>query len=146
MEANSPVTISTSRISIRTKGNADMIDITQRVQETIDAGGFREGAATVFVVGSTAAISTIEYEPGLRQDVPEIFDRLIPEGKYHHDRTWHDGNGHSHLRSTLIGPSLVVPFANGALLLGTWQQIVVIDFDNRAREREIVVQLAGVHE
>jgi secondary thiamine-phosphate synthase enzyme len=99
----------------------------------------------VFVTGATGGLTTVEYEPGLLMDLPEAFGRIAPEGKtYHHDQTWHDGNGHSHVRASLLGPSLAVPVENGKLLLGTWQQIVFIDFDTRPRRRELVVQLNGV--
>jgi len=98
----------------------------------------------MFVPGSTAALTTVEFEPGLVQDLPAFFERIIPRrAHYHHEDTWHDGNGHSHVRASLLGPSLTVPFKDGALLLGTWQQIVLIDFDNRRRRRKLVVQLSG---
>ena len=98
----------------------------------------------MFVTGSTAGVTTIEFEPGLLEDLPAAFERLAPQGlRYRHDETWHDGNGHSHVRASLLGPSLLVPFEDGRLLLGTWQQIVLVDFDNRPRRREIVVQLQG---
>src|SRR5215471_14255750 len=125
----------TDRVRISTHGDA----------EVITKHGFVEGQALVFVSGSTAALTTVEYEPGLVRDLPEMFERIAPQdGRYHHEDTWHDGNGHSHCRASLLGPSLTVPFAQGKLLLGTWQQIVLIDFDNRARQRELVVQLSGV--
>ena len=104
----------------------------------------KEGTATLFVVGSTASITTTEFEPGLRKDIPEMLERLAPRGiRYHHDDTWGDGNGHAHVRASFIGPSLVVPFTESELVLGTWQQIVLIDFDNRPRTRDIVVQFMG---
>jgi secondary thiamine-phosphate synthase enzyme len=134
----------TDRVGVSTRGDAEMVDVTASVQELVTRHGFGEGQALVFVSGSTAGLTTVEYEPGLLRDIPEAFERLAPrERHYHHEDTWHDGNGHSHVRASLLGPSLVVPFAAGELLLGTWQQIVLIDFDNRPRRRELVVQLSG---
>ncbi|MFC1944995.1 secondary thiamine-phosphate synthase enzyme YjbQ, partial [Chloroflexota bacterium] len=110
----------------------------------VDRSGVVSGTATVFIAGSTAGITTIEYEPGLADDFAAMWERLVPTGiPYGHDRRWGDGNGHSHVRASLLGASLVVPFAQGRLLLGTWQQIVVADFDNRPRSREIVLQIMG---
>lgn len=137
--------VKTSRIKVRTEGNADIIDITGKVQERLQASGLKEGTATVFVVGSTGGLSTVEYEPGLVTDLRSLFDRIAPQGiEYEHELRWQDGNGHSHVRATLLGPSLSVPFEGGALILGTWQQIVFIDFDVRARSRELVTQFFGV--
>jgi secondary thiamine-phosphate synthase enzyme len=139
--------LQTDRIRVSTRGDADILDITPGVQTIVSDHGFVEGQALVFVSGSTAALTTIEYEPGLLKDLPALFERLAPRGaRYHHEDTWHDGNGHSHVRASLLGPSLTVPFADGRLLLGTWQQIVLVDFDNRPREREIVIQLWGRRE
>ncbi len=136
--------IVTDRVSVETRGDADILDLTERVQELVKKHGFREGQALVFVSGSTAGITTIEYEPGLLKDLPEAFERLAPRGlDYHHEQAWHDGNGHSHVRASLLGPSVTVPFAAGKLLTGTWQQIVLVDFDNRPRRRDVVVQLSG---
>jgi secondary thiamine-phosphate synthase enzyme len=119
-------------------------DITPQVAEAVRASGLTSGTATVFVSGSTGGITTLEFEPGLQRDVPEIFEQLIPAGRsYHHDQTWHDGNGHAHLRSALVGTSFTVPVVEGRLTLGTWQQIVFLDFDNRSRTREILVQIVG---
>jgi secondary thiamine-phosphate synthase enzyme len=104
----------------------------------------KNGIAVLFVPGSTAGLTTIEYEPGLLADLPEAFERVAPTDKsYHHDQRWGDGNGHAHIRAALIGPSLTVPFSDGRLLLGTWQQIVLLDFDNRPRQRKIAMQLLG---
>ncbi len=112
--------------------------------KTLNSSGLKYGNATVFVVGSTASISTIEYEPGLKKDLPEILEKFIPSKKqYHHNATWGDHNGHSHLRSTLFGCSQTIPFTNGELLLGTWQQVILIDFDERPRTRKVVIQLIG---
>ena len=134
----------TDRIAVSTRGDNDILDLTAEVQALVRRHGFREGQALVFVPGSTAGLTTVEYEPGLLQDLPEAFERLAPRGlPYHHEQAWHDGNGHSHVRASLLGPSVTVPFAEGKLLTGTWQQIVLVDFDNRPRRREIVVQLSG---
>ncbi|MFH0858192.1 MAG: secondary thiamine-phosphate synthase enzyme YjbQ [Candidatus Omnitrophota bacterium] len=136
--------IVTKTIKISTKGNPDLINITDEVVDILNTSKLKKGSLTVFVVGSTAAITTFEYEPGLRRDVQDFFEKLIPSNKnYHHDATWGDANGFSHLRASLQGPSLAVPFDNGRILLGTWQQIVLAEFDNRSREREVVVQVIG---
>lgn len=131
-------------IAVNTRGDPDLIDITQKVEALLDASGLKRGQVTVFVVGSTAAITTFEYEPGLVADVKDLYDKLVPKSKgYNHDSTWGDANGFSHLRASLAGPSLVVPFDGGKLALGTWQQIVLAEFDNRPRKREVVVQIMG---
>jgi secondary thiamine-phosphate synthase enzyme len=138
------VKIINETIKVSTRGNPDLIDITGQVKKILKAAGLKEGLATVFVVGSTAAITTFEYEPGLIRDVSDLYDKLIPQNKhYQHDETWGDANGFSHLRASLQGPSLSVPFENGELALGTWQQVVLAEFDNRARERKIIVQIIG---
>ena len=134
----------TDTFRIQTRGDDHILDVTERVQELLARHGFEEGQALVFVAGSTAGITTIEYEPGLLEDIPAAFEKIAPKGAaYRHEEAWHDGNGHSHVRASLLGPSLTVPFRKGKLLLGTWQQIVVIDFDNRPRQRDVVVQLTG---
>lgn len=134
----------TDRIPVSTRGRNDIVDLTATVQACVQRSGLSDGTATVFVPGSTAALTTLEYEPGLLQDMPEALDRLAPVGaRYHHDATWHDGNGYAHVRAAMVGASLTVPFAEARLLLGTWQQIVLIECDNRSRQREIVVQLMG---
>jgi secondary thiamine-phosphate synthase enzyme len=134
--------IITESFSLSTKGNTDILDITQNVQQKINSSGFSEGNVLVFVGGSTAGITTIEFEPGLRKDYPAFFEKVIPSNiSYMHDETWHDGNGHSHVRAALQGASLTIPFKNSILLLGTWQQIICIDFDNRPRKRNITVQI-----
>jgi secondary thiamine-phosphate synthase enzyme len=136
--------IVTERLIVETRGNADVVDITERVADILKKNHLKDGSVTVFVSGSTASITTVEFEPGLVRDLPEAFERLVPrDQRYHHDDTWHDGNGHSHVRASLLGPSLVVPFSGGRLLLGTWQQIVLIDFDTRERTRELAVQVLG---
>ncbi|MBI1388364.1 MAG: YjbQ family protein [bacterium] len=136
--------IITRRIHVSTRGNADIIDLTPQIAETLAESGLKEGQLTVFAPGATAAISTVEFEPGLLKDIPEAMERLAPsDAAYHHDMTWHDGNGHSHVRATVVGPSMTVPFVEGSMTLGTWQQIILLDFDNRSRNRAIVVQLMG---
>lgn len=136
--------IITDYISISTKGFTDIIDITSQVADAIKRSEIDSGTVTVFISGSTAGVTTIEYEPGLLKDLPEAFEKMAPMNqRYHHDATWHDGNGFSHVRAALLGCSLTVPFKAKRMLLGTWQQIVVIDFDNRSRRREIVLQLMG---
>lgn len=136
--------IVTDTLTVASKGDTDIIDITRKVQDVVRRHGFREGQALVFVAGSTAGLTTLEYEPGLLQDLPAAFERWAPRNlRYAHEEAWHDGNGHSHVRASLLGPSLTVPFREGRLLLGTWQQVVLLDFDNRPRQRQVVVQLSG---
>ncbi len=131
-------------ITFSTKGNPDLIDITGEISRVLSSAKIENGALTVFVVGSTAAITTFEYEPGLIRDMTELAQKLIPANKqYAHDRTWGDANGFSHLRASLFGPSLVIPFNDGKLRLGTWQQVVLAEFDNRPRKREVVIQIIG---
>ena len=133
------------QIEIETNGHGDMHDITDEVATVVNSSGVRTGIVNVFNVGSTAAVGTIEFEPGLRGDLPAILDKLIPPSRaYGHEQAWHDGNGHSHLQATLLGPSLNVPIAQGKLVLGTWQQIVLVDFDNRPRDRKILVHVSEV--
>jgi secondary thiamine-phosphate synthase enzyme len=134
----------TKNISLQSKGNGDIIDITPEVQQQLSETKISDGTITLFISGSTAGITTIEFEPGLIADFKEMWQRNVPqELNYEHNRAWGDGNGHSHVRASLLGASLVVPFSGGRLALGTWQQIVVVDFDNRARSRRIVVQVMG---
>lgn len=136
--------IISNRLSINTKGNGDLVDITQMVARCIRDSHVQVGQVTLFNIGSTAAIITFEFEPGLIRDVQDLFEKLIPSNHHHHhDDTWGDANGFSHLRAALQGPSLVVPFEDNELLLGTWQQIVLAEFDNRPRQRQIVVQIIG---
>jgi len=128
----------------KTSGFCDIVDITGKIQEQIDNEKIQRGLVTIFVSGSTAALTTIENEPGLIEDLKEFVEKLIPSGrKYHHDARWGDDNGFSHLRASLFGPSLAIPIENGRPLLGTWQQVVLLDFDNRPRTRELVVHLIG---
>jgi secondary thiamine-phosphate synthase enzyme len=134
----------TKKISLESKGHGDIIDITPEVQKQLAETKISEGTVTLFVTGSTAGITTIEFEPGLLADFKSMWERTIPTDiPYQHDRAWGDGNGHSHVRASLLGASLVIPFSRKSLALGTWQQIVVVDFDNRARSRQIVVQFMG---
>ncbi len=138
--------MSTARgiISLRTAAKDEIIDVTAKVQELVSRSKVKEGLACVFVVGSTAAVTTVEHEPGLVADMQEAMDRLYPKGlDYEHHRRWGDGNGHSHIRASFVGPSLTVPVVDGRLLLGTWQQIVFMEFDNKPRTRELVVQVVG---
>lgn len=138
------IELETHSIEISTKGNCQLTDITEKVQSVITSNRFVEGNVNLFAIGSTTGITTIEYEPGLIKDYPAFFEKIIPSDvSYHHDQTWHDGNGHSHLRSALQKTSFSVPFKDGNLLLGTWQQIIFVDFDNRARSRKIIVQIIG---
>jgi secondary thiamine-phosphate synthase enzyme len=136
--------IITEQLSISTEGNSQVVDITEHVAAILARSNLMEGNVTVFVVGSTASITTTEFEPGLQQDIPDALDRIAPRtARYHHDNRWHDGNGHAHVRAALTGCSLTIPFVRGKLMLGTWQQLVLIDHDNRPRRRTVVVQLVG---
>lgn len=136
--------IVTKTISVSTKGHTHILDLSEKLTACLRDEKLNNGNLTVFVSGSTAAVTTVEYEPGLLKDLPEAFEQIAPVGKrYYHDDTWHDGNGYAHVRASLLGPSLTVPFSHGQLMLGTWQQVVLIDFDNRPRKREIVVQIIG---
>ncbi|MFH0732936.1 MAG: secondary thiamine-phosphate synthase enzyme YjbQ [Candidatus Omnitrophota bacterium] len=136
--------IITKNITLKTKGNCHVIDITHEVSEMLSASGLKDGSVTVFVVGSTAALTTVEYEPGLLKDLNDFFERIAPSSiSYAHDATWGDANGYSHIRASAIGASLVIPFVKGELVLGTWQQIIFIDFDNRPRSRKLIVQFIG---
>jgi secondary thiamine-phosphate synthase enzyme len=135
----------TERIALSTRGEGQMLDLTGTIAGMVERHGLAAGQALVFVPGATAGVTTIEFEPGLVQDFPALFERIAPRGaRYRHDDTWHDGNGHSHVRASLLGPSLAIPVDDGRLVLGTWQQVVVVDFDNRPREREVVIQLSGM--
>ena len=134
----------TKNINLQSKGHCDIIDITPQVEQQIAQTDINSGTVTLFVAGSTAGITTIEFEPGLLSDFPDMWERLVPTNiTYKHDSTWGDGNGHSHVRASLLGASLVVPFSDKRLTLGTWQQIVVADFDNRPRSRQVIVQIMG---
>lgn len=132
----------TNHFQVSTKGFTDIVDITQQVSSIIASSSLKDGQVLVFIGGSTAGITTIEYEPGLLKDLPDALERMAPSDVYyHHDETWGDGNGAAHTRSALIGSSITIPFCDGALMLGTWQQIVLLDFDNRPRNRNIIVQI-----
>lgn len=134
----------TREVSLETKGQNDIRDITSDVEREIGSSGFKNGAAIVFVVGATAAITTLEYEPGLMKDLPAVLEKITPyRADYEHHKTWGDYNGSAHIRAALIGPSLSVPFNDGRLMLGTWQQIVLLDFDTRPRNRRIILQIMG---
>ena len=141
------VTIRTKKFTEKTAGFCDIVDITGKITDQIEHGKVRQGLVSVFVSGSTAALTTIEYEPGLIADLKEFVEKLIPSNRrYHHDDRWGDDNGFSHLRASLFGPSVNIPIENGRPLLGTWQQVILLDFDNRPRTREITVQLIGENE
>lgn len=135
----------TEKIEVRTKGNCDIINITDEVSRAILQSRLKHGTATIFNVGSTAGITTVEFEPGLvHHDLAEAFERIAPQSEYYeHEQTWHDDNGHSHVRASLLGPSLAVPFVDGQPTLGTWQQIILVDFDTRVRTRTVICQIIG---
>lgn len=136
--------IITKKLTIKTRGTGDLIDLTAELVECLKASGLSQGNLTVFNIGSTAAITTFEFEPGMIKDIQTLYEKLVPQNKhYHHDDTWGDANGYSHLRAALQGPSLTIPFENKQLLLGTWQQVVLAEFDNRPRQRKVVVQIIG---
>ena len=138
------MTVVTKSITFKTKGNCDFIDITAQVADEVKQSEVNNGAVTLFISGSTAGITTIEYESRLLGDFRNMWDRVIPQNiPYEHNKTWGDGNGHSHVRASMLGASLTIPFAGKRLTLGTWQQIVFIDFDNRSRSRELVLQIMG---
>ncbi len=136
--------VKTYSFEIETKGFNELIDITKHVDSLLAESPFSEGSILVFVPGATAGITTIEYEPGLLQDYPKFFEKIIPMSEtYQHNETWHDGNGFSHVRASLQGASFTVPFLDKEMLLGTWQQIILIDSDNRSRRRKVIVQING---
>ena len=138
------MTVQTKEITLQSRGNCDIIDVTSEVANHVEKSGIDNGIVTLLVVGSTAGITTIEYEPNLLSDFNDMWDRVIPQNiPYEHDKTWGDGNGHSHVRASTLGASLTVPFGNKRLTLGTWQQIIFVDFDNRPRSRKIVIQILG---
>ena len=132
------------KITLQTRGNPDLLDITGEITVVLEGSGLKKGNLLVFLVGSTAAITTFEYEPGLIQDMQDLYERFIPASKrYHHDDTWGDANAFSHMRAAVQGPSLTIPFDQGKLLLGTWQQVVLAEFDHCPRERQIIIQIIG---
>lgn len=136
--------VSTHTIHVKTKGYTDIVDITGYVADVLVKSELHNGILTIFVPGSTGGVTTIEYEPGLLKDLPEALEKIAPTGvRYHHDATWGDGNGYAHVRAAFVGASFTVPFSDGRMILGTWQQIVLMDFDNRSRSRELIVQILG---
>lgn len=138
------MTVMTQTINLNTKGNADIQDITNQISQAVVDSGIDSGVATLFTPSATSALTTIEFESGCISDLQRLFDEIVdPQRHYAHNARWGDGNGHSHVRAALLGPSFTVPFVNRRLTLGTWQQIIFVDFDNRQRQREIVLQLMG---
>ena len=138
------MTVITEDITLQSRGNCDIIDVSSEVAKKVEESGVNNGTVTLFIVGSTAGITTIEYEPRLLGDFENMWDRVIPQNiPYEHSKTWGDGNGHSHVRASMLGASLTIPFVNKRLTLGTWQQVVFVDFDNRPRSRRIVLQIMG---
>lgn len=136
--------IKSTTLSFTTNGNADIHDITAQIARAIQASGIKSGTVTIFCPSSTSALTTIEYESGCLSDLRRLFDEIVsPDREYAHNARWGDGNGHSHIRAALLGPSLTVPFLDGQMTLGTWQQIIHVDFDTRPRQRELVVQMNG---
>ncbi|MCD6568357.1 MAG: YjbQ family protein [Dehalococcoidia bacterium] len=138
------MTIENRELTFQTKGDCDIIDITSPVAKNIEASRVNNGTITLFVTGSTAGLTTIEYESGLLGDFRDMWNRVVPQDiPYEHNKAWGDGNGYSHMRASLLGPSLTIPFTSKRLALGTWQQIVFVDFDNRPRSRKIILQIMG---
>lgn len=138
------MTVEKRTIQLQTEGHADVLDITAQVARAVRDSALQDGIATVFCPSATSALTTLEYESGCVSDLRRLFDEIVdPQRHYAHNARWHDGNGHSHVRAALLGPSLTVPFIDGRLTLGTWQQIIYVDFDNRSRQRELIVQIMG---
>jgi secondary thiamine-phosphate synthase enzyme len=136
--------VKTSKVQLSTRGNADVQDITPQVARALDGSGLQAGTLTIFCPSATSAVTTLEYESGCVSDLRRLFDEILaPNREYSHNARWGDGNGHSHVRAALLGPSLTIPFVDGRLALGTWQQVVYVDFDTRARQRELVLQMLG---
>ena len=134
----------TKFIKVQSKGENDIVDLTGKISEKITESKISKGIVTIFVTGSTGALTTIEYEPGLLKDFPDMLSRIAPDKQdYKHEQMWHDGNGRSHVKASLVGPSLTIPFNEGSLTLGTWQQVVFMELDTRGRQREIVLQIMG---
>ena len=144
-DANPPnMKVVSDTIKLQTKGEGDMIDMTSQLSNIVKESKIKNGTVTIFVSGSTAAVTTIEYESGLIHDFPEMLSRIVPKNiEYKHDNTWHDGNGHSHIRSSLIGPSITIPIIQSILTLGTWQQVVLLEMDTRSRNRTVILQIMG---
>lgn len=136
--------IVSSVLKVKSKGESDIIDLTGHTAKAVHDSNLKDGIITIFVVGSTAAVTTIEFERGLTRDFPEMLSRVVPKDiNYEHEKMWNDGNGHSHVRASLIGPSLTIPFKDGTLLLGTWQQVVMMEMDTKHRERSVILQIVG---
>ena len=136
--------VRTESISLNTRGNADIQDITDQIARHVTESGFKDGIVTVFCPSATSALTTIEYESGALSDLRRLFEEIVPQNReYVHNARWQDGNGHSHVRAALLGPSLTIPFVNSLLTLGTWQQVIYVDFDVRPRQRQLVVQILG---
>ncbi len=136
--------VKTGNISLNTRGNTEIHDVTHEVIRLVEQSGLKSGTVTVFCPSSTSGLTTVEFEPGAVADLKRMFEELVPSGRdYAHNATWDDGNGHSHMRASLLGPSLTIPFVEKSLTLGTWQQIIYVDFDIRPRHRELVVQMVG---
>ena len=134
----------TTSIPLHTKGNVDIHDITDQIASAVSNSGLKDGTATIFCPSSTSALTTIEYETGAVSDLRRLFDEIVPINReYAHNERWHDGNGHSHVRAALLGPSITIPFVDKQLTLGTWQQVIYVDFDNRPRQRKLIIQLIG---
>jgi secondary thiamine-phosphate synthase enzyme len=144
-DANPPnMKVVSDTIKLHTEGEGDMIDMTSQLSNIVKESKIKNGTVTIFVSGSTAAVTTIEYESGLIHDFPVMLSRIVPKDiEYEHDNTWHDGNGHSHVRSSLIGPSITIPIIHGKLTLGTWQQVVFLEMDTRSRNRTVILQIMG---
>ncbi|MCJ7450532.1 MAG: secondary thiamine-phosphate synthase enzyme YjbQ [Candidatus Nanohaloarchaeota archaeon QJJ-9] len=138
------MTVESRRLEIELEADGGMEDLTEKVERFVESSEVEEGAVTVYMLGSTGSVTTLEYEPGLQKDLPEAMEKLAPSGKdYKHHETWNDGNGRSHIRASIIGPEVTMPIINGELVHGTWQQVVAINWDTKNREREIVLQLRG---
>lgn len=136
--------VETREITFITKGNCDVLDVTSQISEEIKQSGVNNGIVTIFVPGSTGGLSTIEYESGLVSDIKEAMERIAPQGiEYKHNLKWKDGNGHSHIRASIVGPSITIPFTKKKMLLGTWQQVIFLDFDNCSRNRRLILQIIG---
>jgi len=136
--------VKTFSISLNTSGDSEVHDITAAIADVVSKSGLKAGTVTVFCPSSTSALTTIEYESGAVSDLKRLFEEIIPQNReYAHNARWHDGNGHSHVRAALLGPSLTIPFVEGQLTLGTWQQVIYVDFDNKPRRRELVLQIIG---
>ena len=144
IRVESNMTVVSKTIKIHSKRENDLIDITEDAQKIVQESKIKSGTVTIFVSGSTGALTTIEFEPGLKKDFPKMLERLAPKDiEYGHEQMWHDGNGHSHVKASLVGPSITIPFTDGELMLGTWQQIVFIELDTRSRNRTLVLQIVG---